>query len=56
MFNVQLYLEESLLAEIEYQKFVVQSNLKVSRLSISEVEHVLHSSSYTLLDRSLIYI
>ena len=30
MFNVQLYLEESVLAEIEYQKFVAQSNLKVS--------------------------
>ena len=30
MFNVQLYLEEAVLAEIEYQTFVGQSNLKVS--------------------------
>ena len=55
MFNVQLYLEEALLAEIEYQKFVVQSNLKVSRLSISEAEHVLHSrvrKKFLHLDRS----
>ena len=30
MFDVKLYLDESLLAEIEYQKFVVQNSIKVS--------------------------
>lgn len=32
MFDVKLYLDESLLAEIEYQKFVVQNSIKVSSM------------------------